>query len=131
MEIKNRFTGEVILVIETLVGADLREANLREADLYGADLREANLYGADLREADLYGADLYGRQLIKNPIFLAGLRWHVVITDFHMKIGCQLHPIENWEGFSNEKISGMSSGALEFWNIHKQALLSLCETQKV
>ena len=39
-------------------GANLREANLREADLWGADLR-----GANLREANLWGADLRGANL--------------------------------------------------------------------
>ena len=43
MEIKNRYTGEVIKTTETLVranlrGADLHEANLRGADLHGAEL---------------------------------------------------------------------------------------------
>mgnify|MGYP000553505755 CR=1 FL=1 len=41
MKIKNRFTGKVILTIETLVGA-----NLSDADLRGADLSAANLRGA-------------------------------------------------------------------------------------
>lgn len=48
MEIKNRFTGEKILEIDTLFRANLRGANLREANL-----REVDLYGADLRGADL------------------------------------------------------------------------------
>jgi hypothetical protein len=51
-----------------LYGADLRDANLRDANLYGANLRDANLYGADLygaylRDANLYGADLRGANL--------------------------------------------------------------------
>jgi uncharacterized protein YjbI with pentapeptide repeats len=51
-----------------LYGADLRDANLRDANLYGANLRDANLYGADLygaylRDANLYGADLSGANL--------------------------------------------------------------------
>jgi len=69
LEIKNRFTGNVIFTstkttwgeaVEEadLRGADLREANLREADLRGADLREANLREANLRGADLREANL-------------------------------------------------------------------------
>jgi hypothetical protein len=72
-EIKNRFTGEII--IEAGKYANIREAvekhraNLRGADLYGAnlygaDLRGANLYGANLRGADLYGANLRGADLL-------------------------------------------------------------------
>jgi len=78
IEIKNRFTGEIIISGEAknikefleknkkanlrganLQGADLREANLRGADLWGADLRGADLRGADLWEADLWEADLW------------------------------------------------------------------------
>lgn len=70
MEIKNRYTGEVILAVEaeTLRGADLCGADLYEADLRGADLSRALLSGAclseaDLSEADLRGANLYGADL--------------------------------------------------------------------
>ena len=83
MKIKNRFTGETILEIDTLIGADLRDENLigaylRDANLIvaylsgaylcganlsGANLRDAYLRGADLRDADLIGADLSGAYL--------------------------------------------------------------------
>ena len=55
IEIKNRWTGAVILTL----GAD----TLSEANLYGANLCGANLRGADLYEADLCGADLSGADL--------------------------------------------------------------------
>ena len=60
IEIKNRFTGKVILSIDTpnLRYANLRYANLRYADLRGVDLLGADLRGADLRYADLRGVDL-------------------------------------------------------------------------
>ena len=70
-QIKNRYTGEIIVEMEAetlrevieknkanLRGADLRGANLLGADLWGADLRGANLWGADLRGADLWGAEI-------------------------------------------------------------------------
>lgn len=84
IEIKNRFTGEIICSGETLQaavefnfaslggaylgganlrGAYLRGAYLRDAYLEGADLRCANLAGADLRGADLRGAYLGGADL--------------------------------------------------------------------
>jgi hypothetical protein len=75
LEIKNRFTGNVIVEVGKYFS--LKEAvekncaNLSGADLYGADLSRANLsgadlYGADLSGANLYGADLYGANGI-NP----------------------------------------------------------------
>ena len=91
MEIKNRFTGEVIcggdfadlrdcivknkanlwgadlrnadLRCADLLNADLRNADLRNADLWNADLRCANLRNADLRCADLRNADLRNADL--------------------------------------------------------------------
>ena len=42
-----------------LCGADLYDANLRNADLCGANLCGANLRNADLRNANLCDADLY------------------------------------------------------------------------
>jgi uncharacterized protein YjbI with pentapeptide repeats len=41
-----------------LGGANVSDANLRNADLNGADLSDAYLRGADLRNANLIGADL-------------------------------------------------------------------------
>jgi len=77
IEIKNRFTGEIIISGEAknikefleknkradLQGADLQGADLQGADLWEADLWEANLRKANLREADLQGADLQGADL--------------------------------------------------------------------
>ena len=79
LEIKNRFTGNVIFTstktmwkeaVEEAVNseanlreADLSRANLREADLSGADLSRANLRGAYLSEANLSEADLIGANL--------------------------------------------------------------------
>ena len=76
IEIKNRWTGEVIFshecednsiaktVKETLMGdANLGDANLRGADLRDAYLGGANLRGADLGDANLGGAYLGGANL--------------------------------------------------------------------
>jgi hypothetical protein len=46
-----------------LGGANLRGANLRDANLGGADLRDANLGGANLRDANLRDANLGGANL--------------------------------------------------------------------
>ena len=71
-QIKNRYTGEIIVEMEAETLREVIEKNkasLQEASLRGADLR-----GADLQEADLLGADLWGikikinqmKDLIKN-----------------------------------------------------------------
>ena len=61
IEIKHRFTGEIIVAgkYDSLKdAAEKSGADLRDADLRGADLRRADLFRADLRDADLRGADL-------------------------------------------------------------------------
>ena len=91
-QIKNRYTGEIIVEMEAetlkevveknkviLRGADLWGANLRGANLRGADLQEANLrgvdlQGADLREANLWGANFWGADLQKVNLQGANLR---------------------------------------------------------
>ena len=85
IEIKNRFTGELICTGETpqdavesnfasLGGAYLAGANLRGAYLRGAYLRDAYLAGADLRCANLAGADLRGADLRYAKLTGADLR---------------------------------------------------------
>ena len=74
LQIKNRFTGELILEIE----------NLRNADLIGADLIGADLIGADLIDVNL-------------PIYC---KWRVSYnTNGLIKIGCKVKSIEEWDLF--------------------------------
>ena len=62
-----------------LSGADLREADLREAWLTQADLSGADLIEADLREAWLNGADLSWAALRGADLRGADLSWAVLI----------------------------------------------------
>jgi hypothetical protein len=80
VEVKNRFTGQVICTGETVAAAvvkslaNLSGANLSRADLREADLSRANLSGADLRVANLSGADLSGADLREANLRVADLR---------------------------------------------------------
>jgi hypothetical protein len=95
-EIRNRFTGSVILSLETesmkgcieaawKIRADLSEANLSRANLSGAnlsradlseaDLSGANLSEANLSEANLSRADLSGANLSRADLSGAYLSW--------------------------------------------------------
>ena len=113
-----------------LTCANLTGANLSGADLSGANLNCANLYGANLSRADLSGADLEGEILDKNPIFLTGLRWPVLVTAAYMRIGCQRHTPEAWAELDVDAISGMDDDALEFWSKHRDILLALCHAHR-
>jgi len=125
MTIKNRFTGETILEIDNLSGADLRNADLRDANLSGADLYGANLSGANLSGANLSGADLRDanlsganlRDAIRVPMYC---KWTHGITDNNLiHIGCEKRTIEEWdEFFASDKTLTTKRGTQEFKQIH-------------
>ena len=66
IEIKNRFSGEILYSLECnsirecLEKAIRRNADLRDANLSGANLSGANLLGANLSRANLSGTNLSG-----------------------------------------------------------------------
>jgi len=156
--IKNRFTGDILIDGEyeslrhaceanktnlrdanlggaNLCGANLRyatlyDANLRDANLRGANLSDANLRDANLRDANLRDANLRGEILSKSPVILTGLRWHIIITEGFMAIGCKRHTHADWESFDDEVIADMHDGALDFWRAHKDALLAMCKAHR-
>lgn len=106
--------------------ADLRDANLSRADLCGANLCGANLCGANLRDADLCDANLYGQKIQKTPIQINNLTWDIIITEHHMRIGCQVHTHQEWEDFTGDEVSNMGKGAFEFAEKWRSILLMMC-----
>jgi len=90
IEIKNIFSGSIIFSstkttfresVEEAIGsganlcnADLRDADLRDANLCNADLRDADLCNADLRDANLCNADLRDANLCDANLCNADLR---------------------------------------------------------
>lgn len=107
-----------------LSGAYLSNAYLRGANLSNANLSYANLSGADLSSANLSGTignnrEVKTLQLGKyNTTILVGVKIH---------IGCQTHTIEKWENFTDEEISKMDSGALEWWKEWKETILKVAK----
>ena len=101
--------------------ADLRGADLRGADLRGADLGSADLRGADLREAALRGADLSGADAKINGhsvIQINGLPYPILITDTHLRAGCQNHTFAGWRSMPPEQIAAMDGNrATEFYPV--------------
>ena len=117
-----------------LSGADLSEANLSGADLSKADLSGAALSGADLSTADLRETDLRGADLREADLRGANLRvfqagaWVAYITSTHIRIGCQMHPTEDWKGFSSQRIEQMCAGASQYWDENKAIIFAIAET---
>jgi hypothetical protein len=74
IEIRNRWTNELIRTEENLTDADLTGADLTDANLRGANLRDADLTGANLTDANLRDADLTGANLRDANLRGANLR---------------------------------------------------------
>ena len=120
-----------------LRGADLRGTDLGDVNLYGANLRYANLRYANLRGANLLGTDLRGANLCDgqvvtiNPVFFTGGMWPVMITDNHIKIGCQVHTTEAWEAFTDRDIAAMDgASAVRLWTIWKDTILTMAKAHQ-
>ena len=137
---------EADLTRADLTRADLTEADLTRANLTGANLTRANLLGANLTEANLFGANLFGANLTeanlfganllgangkkttieKPPIQISGLRWHIIIFDKDMRIGCEYHSLADWWLYDDARIKKMDCTALEFCNQYKTMLQGIC-----
>ena len=122
-----------------LGGADLRGADLSHADLSYADLGDADLGDADLSYADLGGADLGGADLggaIGNNKEVKSLQlgkyYITILVGIKIHIGCQNHTIEQWENFTDKKISkmDMDNGAFEWWKQWKEVILKVAKENK-
>src|SRR5574343_67999 len=100
IEIKNRWNLSVIFSCEAdsmRIAVELAiksGAYLGGAYLRGADLRGADLVGAYLRGADLRGAKYGEYPITITPMQIIGLYWDVIIFDTAIKIGCQIHSID-------------------------------------
>ena len=73
LSIKNRYTGDVLLEVETLADADLTDADLTRADLTRANLTRANLTDANLTDANLTRANLTDADLTRANLTRADL----------------------------------------------------------
>ena len=106
-----------------LIGANLTDANLIGANLIGANLSDANLTDANLKGADLKGANGNLRHLKSIQME----KYYITYTSSNLQIGCQRHSIEEWQEFSDETISQMDNGALEWWAKWKPIIMQIIE----
>ena len=128
IEIKNRYTGEVIfshecenntmkITVELAVKenanleganlgnaylekANLENANLENANLENANLEKANLEKANLENANLENANLRHANLYNANKFPIYCKWTHGITNGNLiHIGCEKRTIEEWDLF--------------------------------
>ena len=116
VEIKNRFSSEIILCGEYESVRDCLEKN-----------KWAYLSRADLSGANLYGANLYGERIDKIPMQICGLKWWINITKKHIQIGCEVHEAEEWFKFKDSRIKLMDSDAVDWWKENKDFIKSAWE----
>jgi len=55
-------------------------------------------------------------------------KYQIILTSSFIKIGCQLHKVEEWEDFDDRQIKVMGNGALEWWKIWKDFILTAQKT---
>ena len=117
-----------------LSGANLSDANLSDAYLSRANLSDANLWHANLSDANLSDARWDAEGVIKTtipPLFTLGGRWDVMISDRHIKIGCQVHSTDEWEAFDDAAIACMDgANARQFWSQWKGAIIALAKAHQ-
>lgn len=109
-----------------LAGAIFIGAYLTDANLEGVDLTDAFLADAYLGGVNLTGATWGGVPCTKPPIQVFGLRYRVTILDSHIKIGCELYSLFEWQAFTDEQIVAMDGkNALTFWRQNKEGIMSI------
>ena len=125
MNLINHFTKAVIFSAEVETVKEL----LLSAFSAGADLRGSNLRGANLRGANLYGSDaeINGHSVLQ----INGLAYQILITDTHLRAGCQNHTFAAWRGMTAEQIEAMDGRrATEFYPILISIIDSLCKDRE-
>lgn len=84
------------------------------AEVYG----DARVFG----DAWVSGNAEVTQTCTKTPIVISGLNYLVTITDNHVRVGCQCFTLEEWEAMSEEQISELDEGALEFYFEHGEEI---------
>jgi len=129
-QIKNRFTNAVQFERELPVEIAKKEYSLQlgfvieEAAKVGA-----NLEGVNLTSANLAGAKCFNEELIYlQPIQFSGFQpWNIIIAGTHMKIGCELHKIEDWDKLKKSRIKLMDKRAADWWTEHKSLIMPIAK----
>ena len=108
MDIKNRFTGEVIFSFD---GVSLSDADLRDAVISGAVL--SNCSGNRSEIKSVFISDIY-------PI---------TYTYDQLQIGCERHKISQWWEFDNKTILRIDGkAALKFWDKNKELIKMIIDS---
>lgn len=100
-----------------------KNISLKDVYFEGANLSRVTFEGVDLSGCDLLDCTGNNRQI---KTIQAG-KYIVNYTTEIIQIGCENHTIEDWFSFSDEKISEMDNGALDWWKDWKPILKQILE----
>ena len=120
VEIKNRYNGNIILCGEYESIADCINKN-----------SYANLRHANLSSADISNANLLGEKINKAPMFIYGLKYNILFTEKHIKIGCEVHEANEWKKFDDKRILGMEGNAALRWWKENKTFIMYCHKQHI
>ena len=82
-------------------------------------------------DAQVFGNAWVSGDAQVTPLYVQGLMWPVTITDKHIRIGCEFHPISEWEKFDSRRILEMGGKtALKFWQTYKNFILGIAKTEE-
>jgi len=101
---------------------------------FGQVLDFAQVYDdAEVCENGIVGdfSHVSGNARVTIPCVYVKDDWTITITDNHMQIGCEIHPIDDWFKFDDTKIDSMHREALPWWQRNKVWVQQLCQTRAV
>jgi hypothetical protein len=119
IEIKNRFTNEVIYTYES------ENATIKDA-VEKAIKEKFSLSSADLRSADLSSANLYSAENKDTAYLPLFCKWMFSILGDKIRIGCEERTIKDWDlFFASDKVINTKRNTDDFKQI--EAVYNACK----
>ena len=77
----------------------------------------------------VFGGDMYAT---REAVYISGLGWGwpITISDNHIKIGCQIHTIDEWAKFSYKEIAAMDVMAIGWWITWGNIILTIARNHQ-
>jgi hypothetical protein len=73
-----------------------------------------------------------GQKLTINPVQILGYKYFILIAGEKMKIGCELHAVEEWNKFKRKDIIEMDGdSAWQWWKEHKPLIMPIAEHHRI
>ena len=121
--------------------SDFSDSNFSDSDFSNSDFSDSNFSDSDFSDSEFSDSEFSDSNFrgSKHQYKIGNMReWHSMQLDTYMivfnkhilAIGCKQFKIKEWESFTDEEITDMDSGALEWWKKWKDFIfkaIELCE----